>query len=48
MQFTNLPDDTEDPDHSPAQRAAAASRSTWVSMAVNLLLTTTQIAAGIT
>lgn len=47
MQFANLPDDTEDPDHSPAQRAAAASRSTWVSVAVNLFLTTTQIAAGI-
>ncbi len=47
MQFSNLPDDTEDPDHGPAQRAAAASRSTWVSVAVNLLLTTTQIAAGI-
>jgi cation diffusion facilitator family transporter len=47
MQFSNLPEDTEDPDHSPAQRAAAASRSTWVSVAVNLVLTTTQIAAGI-
>ena len=47
MQFSNLPEDTEDPDHSPAQRAEAASRSTWVSVAVNLVLTTTQIAAGI-
>ena len=47
MQFSNLPEDTEDPDHSPAQRAQAASRSTWVSVAVNLVLTTTQIAAGI-
>ncbi|MEY4749857.1 MAG: hypothetical protein RIQ60_2071 [Pseudomonadota bacterium] len=47
MQFANLPEDTEDPDHSPAQRAAAASRSTWVSVAVNLVLTTTQIVAGI-
>jgi len=42
-----LPDDNEDPVHSPAERAAAASRSTWVSVAVNLVLTTSQIAAGI-
>lgn len=41
------PDDTEDSDHSPAERAAAASRSTWVSVAVNLVLTSTQIAAGL-
>ena len=40
-------DDTEDPRHTPAERAAAASRSTWVSVAVNLLLTTVQIAAGV-
>jgi cation diffusion facilitator family transporter len=46
MQFSTLPDDNEDPDHSPAERAGAASRSTWVSVAVNLVLTTTQIAAG--
>ncbi|MBE2263837.1 MAG: cation transporter [Burkholderiaceae bacterium] len=47
MQFSTLPEDTEDPVHSPAERAAAASRSTWVSIAVNLVLTTSQIAAGI-
>jgi cation diffusion facilitator family transporter len=47
MQFTTLPEDTEDPDHGPAERAAAAARSTWVSVAVNLVLTTAQIAAGI-
>ena len=47
MQFSNLADDAEDPDHNPAERAAAASRSTWVSVAVNLVLTTTQIAAGL-
>ncbi|RTL15714.1 MAG: cation transporter [Burkholderiales bacterium] len=41
------PDDTEDPQHTPAERAAAASRSTWVSVAVNLLLTTVQIIAGL-
>lgn len=40
-------DDTEDTEHSPAERAAAASRSTWVSVAVNLVLTSVQIAAGL-
>ena len=39
--------EAEDTDHSPAERAAAASRSTWVSVAVNLVLTITQIAVGI-
>ncbi len=43
----NPEDDTEDPRHTPAERAAAASRSTWVSVAVNLVLTTVQIAAGL-
>ena len=47
MPFLNPTDDTEDPDHSPTERAAAASRSTWVSVAVNLVLTTTQLAAGV-
>ena len=47
MKFTDLADDPEDALHSPAERAAAASRSTWVSVAVNLLLTVTQIVAGI-
>lgn len=47
MPFTDLPDDSEDPIHSPAERAAAASRSTWVSVGVNLLLTIVQIAAGL-
>lgn len=47
MQFTNLPEDTEDSGHTPAERAAAASRSTWVSVGVNLALTSTQIAAGV-
>ncbi len=41
------PEDTEDSEHSPAERAAAASRSTWVSVAVNLLLTSVQITAGL-
>ena len=46
----NLNDLSDDPDHdlhSPAERAAAASRSTWVSVAVNLVLSITQIAVGI-
>lgn len=47
MQFTNLTDDPEDTGHSPAERAAAASRSTWVSVVVNLALTSTQIVAGV-
>lgn len=47
MSFEILPDDGEDAEHSPESRAAAASRSTWVSVAVNLALTATQIAAGV-
>ncbi|TAM54493.1 MAG: cation transporter [Paraburkholderia sp.] len=40
-------DDTEDPAASTAARSAAASRSTWVSVAVNLALTLGQVTAGI-
>jgi cation diffusion facilitator family transporter len=47
MNFTDLADDPEDAEHTPQQRAAAASRSTWVSVAVNVVLTVTQIAVGI-
>lgn len=47
MNFTELADDPEDADHSPAERAAAASRSTWVSVGVNLVLTTVQIVVGV-
>jgi cation diffusion facilitator family transporter len=47
MPFTELPDDTEDPEHTPAERASAASRSTWVSVGVNIVLTVTQVAVGI-
>ncbi|OHC74292.1 MAG: cobalt transporter [Rhodoferax sp. RIFCSPLOWO2_12_FULL_60_11] len=47
MKFTELADDPEDTDHSPAERVAAASRSTWVSVGVNLVLTITQIAIGV-
>ena len=40
-------DDPEDTLHTPAERAAAASRSTWVSVAVNIALSAVQIAVGI-
>jgi len=47
MTLDIVPDDTEDPQHSPEERAAAASRSTWVSVGVNLVLTAAQITAGV-
>lgn len=40
-------DDPEDATHTPEERAAAASRSTWVSVIVNLVLTCIQIGVGI-
>ena len=47
MSLDNIADDTEDPQHSPGERAAAASRSTWVSVGVNLVLTVTQVVVGV-
>jgi cation diffusion facilitator family transporter len=47
MNFNDLADDPEDTQHSLAERAAAASRSTWVSVGVNVVLTIAQISAGI-
>ena len=47
MKFTEIPDDPEDTVHTAADRSRAASRSTWVSVGVNLVLTVSQIAAGI-
>ncbi|WP_338413134.1 cation diffusion facilitator family transporter [uncultured Sphaerotilus sp.] len=47
MQFTDNTDDPEDTEYSAVERAAAASRSTWVSVVVNLMLTVLQITAGI-
>jgi cation diffusion facilitator family transporter len=47
MPFSDLDRDTEDTEHTPAQRAEAASRSTWVSVGVNLLLSALQIAVGL-
>ena len=40
-------DDTEDSDFPPADRARAASRSTWVSVVVNVALSTAQIVTGL-
>ena len=47
MNFTEPADDPEDTQHSTADRAAAASRSTWVSVAVNIGLSFTQITIGV-
>ncbi|OYQ38749.1 cation-efflux pump [Rhodoferax sp. TH121] len=46
MNFTEA-DDVEHSPHSAAERAAAATRSTWVSVAVNLVLSTLQIVVGV-
>lgn len=43
----DLTDDADDTRHSLAERAAAASRSTWVSIGVNIALTTVQIVVGV-
>lgn len=42
-----LAPDSADSGHSQAERAAAASRSTWVSVAVNLVLAIVQIVVGV-
>ena len=50
MKFTDHTDDAarlEASEYTPAERAAAGSRSTWVSVGVNLVLTALQITAGI-
>lgn len=47
MDLNDFTDDPEDPQHTPQERAAAASRSTWVSVAVNLILTVTQVVVGV-
>ncbi|MGS0755886.1 cation diffusion facilitator family transporter [Roseateles sp. GG27B] len=44
MNATDLPE--EDEQFTPAERAAAASRSTWVSVVVNVILTLIQITVG--
>ena len=47
MNFPNLSDDPEDTLYTPAQRASAASRSTWVSVGVNVVLTVLQLVVGV-
>ena len=47
MHRAEYEDTTEDTEQAIAKRALAASRSTWVSVAVNLILTIAQIVAGI-
>ncbi len=47
MNFSAPDDDSEHATHTVAERAAAASRSTWVSVIVNLLLSATQIVVGV-
>jgi divalent metal cation (Fe/Co/Zn/Cd) transporter len=47
MNFSEIDDDSEHSSHTPAERAKAASRTTWVSVVVNLVLSTTQIVVGI-
>lgn len=46
MKYAEVPDDSEDGPHNLAARAAAATRSVWISVAVNLVLTLLQIAVG--
>jgi cation diffusion facilitator family transporter len=47
MKYTSFTDDPEDAQYSPEERAAVATRSTWVSVAVNLVLSVAQIGIGI-
>jgi len=47
MNRNEFSENTEDSQFTPAQRSAAAARSTWVSVGVNLLLTIAQIVAGV-
>ncbi|MGE5666695.1 MAG: cation diffusion facilitator family transporter [Betaproteobacteria bacterium] len=47
MKFTESVDDPEEDRYSLAERAAAASQSTWVSVGVNFLLTCTQVVVGV-
>ena len=47
MQFTEIDDDSEHSSHTPAERARAAARTTWVSVLVNIVLSATQIVVGV-
>lgn len=47
MKFNELDDDPDAVGHIVAERAAAAAKSTWISVAVNLVLAAAQILVGI-
>jgi cation diffusion facilitator family transporter len=47
MPFFQLPEDHEHSEHAPEDRARAAARSTWVSVVVNVVLSTTQVVVGV-
>ena len=47
MNFNHPDDDPEHATHSVEERAAAASRSTWVSVAVNIALASVQLVVGL-
>lgn len=47
MNLDDFADDPEDPQHTPAERAAAGTRSTWVNVGVNVCLTITQVTVGV-
>lgn len=47
MTTIDLLDNTQDSEHSVSERSAAASRSTWASVAVNIVLSCAQILVGI-
>jgi cation diffusion facilitator family transporter len=47
MRSDEFPDHDEDSQFTPAERASAAARSTWVSVAVNLVLSVAQIVVGV-
>jgi cation diffusion facilitator family transporter len=47
MDFPDIADDPEDSQHTAQQRTTAASRSTWVSVGVNLVLTCLQLVVGV-
>ena len=46
MNRVDCADDPEDPQHTPAERAAVGTRSTWVSVGVNICLTAVQLTVG--
>jgi cation diffusion facilitator family transporter len=47
MKLVELTNYSEDHEQNPAERAAAAARSTWVSVAVNVVLTILQVLIGV-